>query len=213
MSWRDVFEIVALVVLLGVTVPPLGRYIAAVYGSRRDGTAPGDRLFSPIERRLYRWMRTDPSREQRWNVYALSMLAFSLVSLLALYALLRLQGSLPFNPTDRDSVSPTGAFNVAISFVTNTNWQWYSGEVAMSHLTQMLGLAVQNFVSAGVGLAVIIAIIRGISRTKDPGRLLGNFWVDLTRGVVRILLPMSLLFALVLVSQGVVQNLDGNRSA
>ncbi len=213
MSWRDVFEIAVLVMLLVVTVPPLGRYIAAVYGARGDGTAPGDRVFVPIERRLYRWMRTDPRREQRWNVYALSLLAFSLVSLLGLYALLRLQGALPFNPTDRDAVSPTGAFNIAVSFVTNTNWQWYSGEVAMSHLTQMLGLAVQNFVSAGVGFAVIIAIIRGIGRTKDAGRALGNFWVDLTRSVVRILLPMSFLFALVLVSQGVVQNLDGGTPA
>ncbi len=213
MAWRDVLEIAALVVLLVVTVPPLGRYIAAVFGAREDGTAPGDRVFVPIERQIYRWMRTDPRREQRWNAYALSMLAFALVSLLGLYALLRLQSTLPFNPTDRDAVSPTGAFSIAVSFVTNTNWQWYSGEVAMSHLTQMLGLAVQNFVSAGVGFAVIIAIIRGIGRTgtrsRNAGRALGNFWVDLTRSVVRILLPMSFLFALVLVSQGVVQNLGG----
>jgi K+-transporting ATPase ATPase A chain len=213
MSWRDVFEIAALVALLAVTVPPLGRYIAGVYGSRGDGTAPGDRVFLRAERALYRAMRIDPEREQRWNVYALSLLAFSLVSLLGLYGLLRLQGTLPFNPTDRDALSPTGAFSVAVSFVTNTNWQWYSGEVAMSHLTQMLGLAVQNFVSAGVGFAVIVAIIRGITRVKDTGRSLGNFWVDLTRGTVRILLPMSFLFALVLVSQGVVQNLDGHTPA
>ena len=118
---------------------------------------------------MYRLIRIDPKREQRWNVYTLSLLAFSLVSMLGLYALLRFQAVLPFNPTDREAVSPTGAFNAAVSFVTNTNWQWYSGEVAMSHLTQMLGLAVQNFVSAGVGFAVIIAIIRGITRTKDGG--------------------------------------------
>ncbi len=214
MSWRDIFEVLAVVVLLVATVPALGRYIAAVYGSRADGTAPGDRVFLPIERRLYRAMQIDSEREQRWNVYALSLLAFALVSMLGLYVMLRVQGSLPVNPTGRGAMSPTGAFNVAVSFVTNTNWQWYSGEVALSHLTQMLGLAVQNFVSAGVGLAVIVAIIRGIARTggesRGNGRELGNFWVDLTRGTLRILLPMSFLFALVLTSQGVVQNFDGD---
>lgn len=213
MSARDVGEILALVVLLLVTVPVLGRYIAAVYGARSDGSAPGDRVFGPVERLLYRWCRVDHRREQPWNVYVMSLLAFTLVSLLGLYALLRLQGVLPFNPTDRDGASPTGAFNIAVSFVTNTNWQWYSGEVSMSHLTQMVGLTVQNVVSVGVGLAVVMAVIRGITRTKDRRRTLGNFWVDMTRGIVRILLPMSFVFALVLVSQGVIQNLDGSTSA
>ena len=213
MSWQDALEILALAALLGVTVVPLGRYIAAVYGSRADGSAPGDRVFAPIERAIYRVCRVDARREQRWNVYASSLLAFSLVSMLGLYAVLRLQGSLPFNPTDRDNVSPTGAFNTAVSFVTNTNWQWYSGEVAMSHFTQMVGLAVQNFVSAGVGFAVIVAIIRGITRTRHRSRTLGNFWVDMVRGTVRILLPLSFIFALVLVSQGVVQNLNGGTTA
>jgi K+-transporting ATPase ATPase A chain len=213
MSWQDALEILALAALLGVTVVPLGRYIAAVYGSRADGSAPGDRVFAPIERAIYRVCRVDARREQRWNVYASSLLAFSLVSMLGLYVVLRLQGSLPFNPTDRDNVSPTGAFNTAVSFVTNTNWQWYSGEVAMSHFTQMVGLAVQNFVSAGVGFAVIVAIIRGITRTRHRSRTLGNFWVDMVRGTVRILLPLSFIFALVLVSQGVVQNLNGGTTA
>ncbi len=213
MSWQDLLEVALLVVLLAVTVPPLGTYIAAVYGSRADGSAPGDRVFGPLERSLYRICRVDARREQRWNVYAISLLAFSLVSLLFLYAMLRLQGSLPFNPTDRDGVSPTGAFNIAVSFVTNTNWQWYSGEVAMSHFSQMVGLAVQNFVSAGVGFAVIVAIIRGITRTRHRSRTLGNFWVDMVRGTVRILLPLSFVFALVLVSQGVVQNLGGGTTA
>lgn len=213
MTWQNLVQILVLVLLLAVTVPPLGRYIAAVYGSRDDGTAPGDRVFGPIERALYRLCRIDPRREQRWNVYAISLLAFSLVSMLGLYLLLRLQGTLPFNPTDRDAVAPTGAFSVAVSFVTNTNWQWYSGEVAMSHLTQMLGLAVQNFVSAAVGFGVIVAIIRGVTRTRHRSRTLGNFWVDLVRGVVRILLPQSFVFALVLASQGVIQNLSGHTSA
>eukprot|EP01041_Mallomonas_annulata_P021345 gene21345-41375_t len=211
--YLDVIEILALVALLGITVVPLGRYIAAVYGSRADGSAPGDRVFAPVERAIYRVCRVDAHREQRWNVYASSLLAFSLVSMLGLYAVLRLQGTLPFNPTGSDGVSATGAFNIAVSFVTNTNWQWYSGEVAMSHLSQMVGLAVQNFVSAGVGFAVIVAMIRGITRTRHRSRTLGNFWVDLVRGTIRILLPLSFLFALVLVSQGVVQNLGGGTTA
>ncbi len=210
MTWRDVFQIGALVLLLAATVPPLGLYIADVYGARGDGTAPGDRFFLPLERRLYRAMRVDDQRRQRWSVYAISMLAFGLVSMLALYAVLRLQGSLPFNPTDRHGVSPTGAFGIAVSFMTNTNWQWYSGEVAISHFTQMLGLAVQNFVSAGVGLAVIVAITRGLVGTRTGSKTLGNFWADLTRGTLRILLPLSMLFAVLLVSQGVVQNFDGH---
>jgi K+-transporting ATPase ATPase A chain len=211
MSWQDIVFGLLLVVLLLVTVPPLGRYMADVYGNRKDGTAPGDRIFNPIERFIYRVCGIDDKREQRWNVYALSLVAFSLVSLLLLYGLQRLQGSLPFNPTDRPGVTPWGAWNVAISFVTNTNWQWYSGEVTMSHLTQMIGLTVQNFVSAAAGMAIVIGLIRGIVRTRT--RNIGNFWVDLTRTVVRILLPMALVFTVVLLSQGVVQNFHGNTAA
>ena len=146
MSWTAFVQALVLIALLGITVPPLGRYLADVYGARPDGTAPGDRIFRPVERVIYRFSGIDERREQRWNVYALSLLAFSVVSVLALYGLQRAQGVLGFNPTDRGSVSPWGAFNTAISFVTNTNWQWYSGEVTMSYLTQMVGLAVQNFV-------------------------------------------------------------------
>jgi potassium-transporting ATPase potassium-binding subunit len=207
MSWQGLVQLGVLLVALAATVGPLGRYLAAVYGAREDGSAPGDRVFRPIERIVLRLFGVDERREQRWNAYALSLLAFTLGSLLVLYALQRAQAVLPFNPTDRPSVSPWGAFNTAVSFVTNTNWQWYSGEVSMSHLTQMLGLTVQNFVSAAAGMSVAVAIIRGISRTGT--RLLGNFWVDLTRTVVRVLLPLSLLMALFLVSQGVVQNLRG----
>ncbi len=211
MSWQNILQFIALAALLAVTVPPLGRYIAAVFGSRDDGTAPGDRVFKPIERTIYRVLGVDQKREQRWNVYAASLVAFSLVSLLVLYAILRAQGSLPFNPTDRGGLSPTGAFNTAISFVTNTNWQWYSGEISISHFSQMVGLAVQNFVSAAAGLAIVIALIRGI--TRSGSRNLGNFWVDLTRGLLRILLPLSIVAAVVLMSQGVVQNLTGNTTA
>ncbi|MGZ4792175.1 MAG: potassium-transporting ATPase subunit KdpA [Ilumatobacteraceae bacterium] len=211
MTWQAIVFGLVLVFLLVVTVPPLGRYMADVYGYREDGTAPGDRFFNPIERFIYRVCGIDDKREQRWNVYTLALVAFSLVSLLILYALQRLQGSLPFNPTNRGAVTPWGSWNVAVSFVTNTNWQWYSGEVSMSNLTQMIGLTVQNFVSAAAGMAIVVGLIRGIIRTRT--RNLGNFWVDLTRTVVRILLPIALVFGVVLMSQGVVQNLHGNTVA
>ena len=207
MSAAGWFQLLLFVVALAATVPLLGRYLALVYGLREDGSAPGDRIFGPIERLIYRVLRVDPRREQRWNVYAVSLLAFSLVSFLAVYAIQRFQGSLPLNPTGVESIAPYGAFNVAVSFMTNTNWQWYSGEVAMSHLTQVLGFTVQNFVSAAAGMAVVVALIRGISRRRR--NTLGNFWVDLVRTTVRVLLPLSFVLALFLVSQGVVQNLRG----
>ena len=135
MSWQAIVQALVLVAMLVIAVPLLGRYMAAVYGVRKDGSAPGDRFFNPIERFIYKVCRIDHKREQRWNVYALSLVAFSVMSVLFLYALLRLQGNLFFNPTDRSNMSPMGSFNAAISFVTNTNWQWFSGEVAISHLT------------------------------------------------------------------------------
>ena len=182
--------------------------MAAVYGG---GRAPGDRFCAPIERRIYRLLRVDERREQRWNVYAISLLAFSVVSFLFVYALARFQGSLLFNPTNMVAVPAFGAFNVAVSFMTNTNWQWYSGELTMSHLTQMTGLAVQNFVSAAAGMAVAIAIIRGIVRRGR--RTLGNFWVDLVRSTLRILLPLSFIVAIALAAGGVVQNFAGHTEA
>ena len=211
MSWQAILQALVLVVLLGVSVPLLGRYMAAVYGGRKDGSAPGDKFFDPIERFIYRICRVDHKREQRWNVYALSLVAFSIMSVLFLYVLLRLQGNLFFNPTDRPNMSAMGSFNAAISFVTNTNWQWFSGEVAASHLTQMIGFTVQNFVSAAAGMAVVVGLIRGITRTRQ--RTIGNFWVDLTRTVVRILIPLALVFTVVLISQGTIQNLTGDRIA
>ncbi len=151
--------------------------------------------------------RTNPGREQRWTVYAMSVLAFSVVSFLVLYGMQRLQQVLPFNPTGMPAVTDHVAFNAAVSFMTNTNWQSYGGETTMSHLTQMSGLTVQNFVSAAVGMAVMAAFIRGLARRR--AKTLGNFWVDLTRTVVRVLLPLSIVVALILVSQGVIQNLSG----
>jgi potassium-transporting ATPase potassium-binding subunit len=208
MSGAGSFQLVLLCLVLAVTAIPLGRYMAAVYGG---GRAPGDRGFAPIERRVYRLLRVDATREQRWNVYAIALLAFGLVSFLFVYAFERLQGDLPFNPTNVPAVPAYGAFNAAVSFMTNTNWQWYSGEQTMSHLTQMAGLAVQNFVSAAAGMAVAVAIVRGI--TRRGRRTLGNFWVDLTRTTLRILLPLSFVIALVLAGGGVIQSFNGHTDA
>ncbi len=202
-NWLQLVVLLAAVV--GAAVP-LGRYMARVYGDG-DGGAPGDRIFLPVERGIYRICGVDPEREQRWTVYAYSLIGFSIVSFLVLYALQRFQGDLPLNPTGVPGVVPHLSFNTAVSFMTNTNWQSYGGEATMSHLTQMGGLAVQNFVSAAAGMATLAALIRGLARRRAG--TIGNFWVDLTRSTVRILLPLSLLVALVLVSQGVIQNFSG----
>jgi K+-transporting ATPase ATPase A chain len=200
-AWLQFLVLIALVL---AATPLLGAYMAKVYGG---GAAPGDRIFGPVERLIYRATGVDPSREQRWTIYARSLLAFSAVSVLGLYLLQRVQGGLPVNPTDVPGVPEALAFNTAVSFTTNTNWQNYAGEITMSHLTQMMGLAVQNFVSAAVGIAVAVALIRGLVRRRST--TIGNFWVDLTRSTTRVLLPISIVGALVLVSQGVIQNLGG----
>jgi potassium-transporting ATPase potassium-binding subunit len=201
-------QFAALIAVFAVVAPPLGRYMASVYGG---GRAPGDRFFLALERPVYRLCRVDPDREQRWTVYAYSVIGFSVVSFLVLYAQLRLQGDLPFNPTDMPGVVPHLSFNTAVSFVTNTNWQSYGGEATMSHLTQMMGLARENFMSAAAGMAVMAAFIRGLARRRAS--TVGNFWVDLVRGTTRILLPAAFAFALVLISQGVIQNFHGFREA
>jgi len=143
----------ALIALVAVSTPLLGRYLAQVYGG---GRAPGDRIFLPVERAVYRICRVDPDREQRWTIYAYSLLAFSFVSVVILYAQLRLQGHLPLNPDHMKGVGAVLSFNTATSFLTNTNWQNYAGESTMSHLTQMAGLAMHNFVSAAAGAAVAV---------------------------------------------------------
>jgi potassium-transporting ATPase potassium-binding subunit len=206
MSTASWLQFVVLIALVGVTAPFIGRYMARVYGDA-DRPAPGDRFFLWIERPIYRICRIDPGREQRWTVYAYSVLAFSVISLLLLYLQLRIQDSLPFNPTNMPAVGEHLSFNTAVSFSTNTNWQSYGGESTMSHLSQMLGLAVHNFVSAAAGMAVLAAFIRGLARRRAS--TLGNFWVDLTRTTTRILLPACFVFALILVSQGVIQNFHG----
>lgn len=187
-----------------VTAPLLGRYLALVFSG---GDAPGDRMFRPVERFVYRFCDVDEQREQDWASYARALLAFSAVGVLGLYLLLRLQGVLFFNPTGARGMDPVLSFNTAVSFVTNTNWQNYAGDTAVSHLTQMTGLAVQNFASAAVGMAVAVALVRGMVRKESSS--IGNFWVDIVRAITRVLIPLSLLVALALGSQGVIQNLHG----
>jgi len=196
-------EIALLVALIFICAPLGGRYLAAVYGG---GRAPGDRVFGWIERPIYRFCRIDPEGEQRWTTYAYSLLAFSLISVLVLYAQLRLQSHLPLNPDHFHAVKPALSFNTAISFLTNTNWQNY-GDGTIAQLTQMAGLAFHNFVSAACGAAVAIALVRGLVRRKS--RTLGSFWVDLVRTCVRVLLPLAFVGGLALMSQGVVQNFHG----
>jgi len=207
MSGAAWLQLIALLVLLAISTPLLGSYMAKVYGG---GEAPGDRVFRPVERLIYRVCGVDETSEQRWTTYAISLLAFSFASVVVLYAQLRLQGHLPFNPDHQKDVGSLLSFNTAVSFLTNTNWQNYAGETTMSHLTQMAGLAVHNFVSAAAGAAVAVALIRGLVRRRT--HTFGNFWVDLTRTTVRVLLPMSIVFTLVLVSQGAIQNFHAART-
>jgi K+-transporting ATPase ATPase A chain len=186
--------------VLLLLVKPLGAYMAAVYEGR---ALRAQRILGPIERAIYRVCGIKAEEEMNWRSYAVAFVLFNLLGALAVYALQRLQDVLPFNPQKMAAVSPDSSFNTAVSFATNTNWQGYGGESTMSYLTQMLGLTVQNFVSAAVGMAVLIALIRGFTRRQASG--IGNFWVDTVRGVLYILLPLSLVLALALVSQGVVQ--------
>ena len=202
----DLVQPLLLIALVMLITPPLGAYIARAMEGERTFLHP---LLAPVERLTYRALRIQPEREQAWKPYARSMLAFSIVSIVLLYLLQRVQGLLPLNPDGRGAVPPFLAINTAVSFVTNTNWQNYAGEQTMSHLTQMAGLAVQNFASAAVGLAIAIALVRGIARRRS--QTIGNFWADLTRAVVHVLLPLSLLLALVLLSRGVIQNFNGFR--
>ncbi len=165
----------------------------------------------PVERAIYRVTRVDASREMGWKTYAFAVIAFSLVSFAYLYALLRLQAFLPLNPQGFGNLAPDLAWNTAISFMTNTNWQFYSGESTMSYLSQMAGLAWHNFVSAGAGIAIAIAIIRGLARRQAD--TIGNFWVDLTRATLYVLLPISFVGALLLCWQGVPMNFDAYPTA
>ena len=181
----------------------MGVYLERVYSNKKTFL---DGILRPAERLIYSVCRVDATTEMNWKQYGVAMLMFSLASLLGVYALQRFQALLPLNPQDLGAVAPDTAFNTAASFVTNTNWQSYGGESTMSYLTQMAGLAVQNFVSAAVGMALAIVFIRAISRFETDR--LGNFWVDLTRGTLYVLLPISLVAAIFFVSQGVIQNFE-----
>jgi len=196
-AWSGTLTIAALIAALAVVHIPLGNYLARVFTSEHH---------LAVERMGYRITGVDPAADQRWTTYVLSLLGFSAASALLLYALQRVQDLLPLS-LGFDDVPPGLAFNTAVSFVTNTNWQAYSGESTMGHLVQMAGLTVQNFLSAAVGLSVAIALLRGFSRSRTDR--LGNFWVDLTRATVRVLLPIATLGALVLIATGVVQNFAG----
>lgn len=198
-GWLQIILFIALVLLLA---KPMGSYMTAVFERRKTFLDP---LLRPCERLLYRLAGIDPDEEMRWTQYAVAMLVFSAATLLLTYGIERLQAYLPWNPQHLPGVESSLALNTAISFTTNTNWQSYVPESTMSYLTQMLGLATHNFWSAAVGLALAIAFVRGIARRER--KTIGNFWVDLTRGTLWVLLPLSIVFSLVLVSQGVVQNL------
>ena len=199
-GWLQIFVFLALI--FAVT-KPMGVFMTRVFSRERTFLDP---VLRPLERLLYRVTGVDENHEMRWTEYATAMLLFSVVSMLLLYVIERIQGLLPFNPQHFAAVTPEHlAFNTAASFTTNTNWQAYSGETTMSYLTQMAGLAYHNFVSAAVGISLAIAFIRGIARRQME--TIGNFWVDMVRSSLWVLLPFSIVGALLLVSQGVVQNL------
>ncbi len=202
-GWLQILFFFALI--LAVT-KPLGVFMTRVFNRERTFL---DFALRPIERLIYKLTRVDETREMRWTEYAIAMLLFSVVPMLVLYLLQRLQGVLPLNPQHLPGVDSTGylasAFNTAASFTTNTNWQSYVPETTMSYLTQMAGLAYHNFISAATGIALAIAFIRGISRREQE--TIGNFWVDMVRATLWVLLPICIVGALLLVSQGVIQNL------
>ena len=197
LSW---FQLAFFFSFLLITVKPLGAYMARVYQGEQTFLS---RLLAPVERLIYAILGVSSSEEMDWKVYAAALLQFNFFGIVFLYLIQRFQGSLPINPQGLGAVPPDLAFNIAVSFVTNTNWQSYSGETTLSFFTQMVGLTAQNFLSAATGMAVLIALIRGIVR--HTAKTIGSFWVDLTRSVLYILLPLASLLALILVSQGVVQ--------
>src|SRR3954451_16027289 len=187
------------------TAPLLGGYMARVFREERVFLTP---VLAPVERTLYRVLRVDPDRGQDWKAYGKSLIVFSTLFVLVLFAILRTQGLHPFNPEGFKSGSWDVSFNTATSFLTNTNWQFYGGESTLSYFSQMAGLAVQNFVSAAVGIAVLVALMRGIAARGGDG-LLGNFYKDVTRILLYVLVPIAVVGTVVLASQGVIQTLAG----
>ncbi len=202
MTARDLFQLSLFVaILIGIT-PPLAIYMEKVFEGARTIFTP---VLGPLERGIYALLRVDPKEEQHWTKYSIDMLVFSAVSLAFTYEVIRLQHHIPFlNPAGMGRVTPHLAFNTAVSFTTNTNWQSYGGESTLSYLSQMVGLSLHNFLSAAVGIAVAVALIRGVARKQM--KTIGNFWADMVRCNLYILLPISIVFALVLISQGMIQN-------
>ena len=204
-GWLQI-SLLFLAVLL--VIKPLGLYMARVFSGERTFLSP---VLGRVERDLYRVSGINPEKEQSWLGYTLAMLVFSLTGFLALYAMLRLQAYLPLNPQGFAGLPSDLAFNTAVSFVTNTNWQNYGGETTMSHFSQMAGLTVQNFLSAATGMALAIAVTRALARSKVS--TLGNFWVDMTRATLYVLLPIAIIVALVFVAMGLPQTLDASVTA
>jgi len=199
----DIIQILLLIGLIVAVARPMGTFLFRVFSGQRTFLHP---VIEPVERAVYRVSGVNPSGEMSWVTYALSLLMFTGVCLIGVFLLLRLQGVLPLNPMHVDGMPTLLAFNTAVAFVTNTDWQAYAGETGVSYLSQMVGLAWQNFISAAVGIAVAVAFVRGLTRTGR--REIGNFWVDMTRACLYVLLPLSLVLALALASQGVIQNFN-----
>src|SRR5262249_45510207 len=201
-TFNGIAQISVFFLLLLLITKPMGLYMNAVFAGRRTWLSP---VLRPVERAIYWVSGVDEEKEQDWKIYVVAMLLFSAAGMLLLYSIQRAQALLPLNPQGQVGVDPAPAFNTPASFTTNTNWQNYAGETTMSYLTQMAGLAFHNFVSAAVGVSLAVAFIRGL--TRRSGKYLGNFWVDLTRCTLYILLPICLVYALFLVWQGVPQTL------
>jgi len=208
MSLFDVLQIILYLVILVLLAKPLGTFMARVFSGERNILSP---VMAPVERFTYRMLGTKSDEEMNWKQHAIAVVLFALLGVVMLYIIERLQGVLPFNPQHLPGVPSALAFNTSISFNTNTNWQNYGGETTMTYFTQMVGLTVHNFLSAAAGIAVLMAVIRGF--TRHSVQTLGNFWVDMTRSVLYILIPLSLLMAVVLMSQGVVQTLSKYKTA
>ncbi len=208
MTLSDWLCLILFPVILTILAFPLGEYMALVFSGKKTFFAPA---MSGTERLLYRLFSVDFNEDMSWKTYAFSLAIFSMIGIAFLFVLQLAQGLLPLNPQKIGAVRWDTALNAAVSFVTNTNWQSYSGEKTMSHLTQMLGLTVQNFLSAAAGIAVLIAVIRGFIRKTAVG--IGNFWVDITRTILYVLIPLAVVWSLILVSQGVVQTLNGSITA
>jgi len=205
MTWNNFIQCSIFLAVLLLLVKPLGTYMARIYEGKPSGL---NTWFGWLERLVYRLTGVAPDKEMSWKTYAVAMMLFNILGIVVVYALQRVQSSLPLNPMSMPPVAPDLAFNTAVSFATNTNWQSYGGETTLSYLTQMLGLTVQNFVSAATGMAILVALIRGFIRKQ--AETIGNFWVDLTRTTLYILIPLALIVSIILVSQGVVQTFNSS---